>query len=160
MTTNVDPAPEGARARYFNAYRLAAYTLVLYTLGHTLGAVVKTPKFGPERDAVASAMKAVHVVAQGADCTWYGFYRGFGIFVSIFFVFSVVMTWHLGGKDARERAALMPLTLALLASYALSTVTSWVFFFPVPVVFSTAVTVLLAYGCFVDLRARRLAAAR
>jgi hypothetical protein len=95
----------GAAARHFNAYRLAAYTLILYALGHTLGAVVQTPQFGPESDAVVSAMKTVHVAAMGADCTWYGFYRGFGIFVSIFFVFSVVMAWHLGRMRAEDRVA-------------------------------------------------------
>jgi hypothetical protein len=33
-------------SRYFNAFRLASYLLVLYTLGHTLGAVIETPQFG------------------------------------------------------------------------------------------------------------------
>ena len=61
----------GGRARYFNAYRLASYVLFLYALGHTFGAVVATPKLGPESDAAVSAMKTVHVPAQGADCTYF-----------------------------------------------------------------------------------------
>jgi hypothetical protein len=130
-------------ARYFNAYRLAAYALALYALGHTMGAVVSTPRFGPESDAVVAAMKSVHVAAMGANCTWYGFYRGFGIFVSIFFVFSAIMAWLLGGKSVEERLALAPLTWALFASYAVSIGTAWLYFFPMPLAFSALVTVLL-----------------
>lgn len=140
-------------SRYFNAYRLAAYVLVLYTLGHTLGAVVATPEFGAESAQVVGAMKTVHVVAQGADCTWYGFYRGFGIFVSIFFVFSIVMCWHVGGMKLEGRLASLPLTWALAASYAVSVVTAWTYFFAMPILFSTLVTSLLAVACIRDQRA-------
>jgi hypothetical protein len=140
-------------SRYFNAYRLAAYVLVLYTLGHTFGAVVATPDFGAASMGVVSSMKEVHVVAQGADCTWYGFYRGFGIFVSIFFAFSVFMAWHVGGKTLEERVALLPLSWALFASYAVSIVTACLYFFPMPIIFSTVVTLLLGAACVRDQRA-------
>jgi hypothetical protein len=133
----------GIRARYFNAYRLAAYVLVLFAYGHTFGAVIPTPQFGAESAAVASAMKTVHFAAQGANCTWYGFYRGFGIFVSIFFVFSALMAWHLGGRTVEERRAFAPVTWALFASFAGSIVTSSVYFFPAPIVFSILVTARL-----------------
>jgi hypothetical protein len=140
-------------SRYFNAYRLAAYVLVLYTLGHTFGAVIATPDFGSESMQVVTGMKAVHVVAQGADCTWYGFYRGFGIFVSLFFVFSLLVAWHVGGKTLEHRVALLPVTWALFASYAASIVTALVYFFPMPIIFSTAVTLLLGVACMRDQRA-------
>lgn len=140
-----------------NAYRLAAGVLVLYTLGHTLGAVVQTPDFGSESMAVVAAMKAVHVNAQGADCTWYGFYRGEGVVVSMFFVFSVVMAWHVGGKPLEERRALLPLTWALFATYAASVVTAVLYLFPVPTVFSTLVALLLGVACVRDQRAGRAA---
>ncbi len=143
----------GIRARYFNAYRLAAYVLVFFAYGHTFGAVIGTPQFNAESAAVASAMKTVHFVAQGADCTWYGFYRGFGIFVSIFFVFSALMAWHLGGRTVEERRVFAPVTWALFVAFAGSIVTSWVYFFPAPIVFSTLVTALLGYASVRDLRA-------
>jgi hypothetical protein len=148
---------QGFGARYFNAYRLAAYVLVLYALGHTLGAVVSTPDFGPRSAEVVTAMKTVHVVSQGADCTWYGFYRGFGYFVSIFFVYSLVMAWHVGGRTREQRVALLPLTWALVACYAASIVTGFLYFFPIPILFSTVVTLLLGIGCVGDQRARRAA---
>lgn len=137
-------------ARYFNVYRLAAYALVLYTLGHTLGAVVPTPAFGPESDAVVSMMKSVHVDAQGADCTWYGFYRGFGAFVSLFLAYSAFMAWYLGGKTVTERRAHAPLSWGLFLAFGASIVITAVWFFPAPQVFSTVVTLLLGIGCLRD----------
>lgn len=140
--------------RYFNAFRLASYVLVLFAFGHTTGAVVGTPRFGADSDAVVDLMKSVHVRAQGADCTWYGFYRGFGVFVTVFFVFSVYATWRLGGaRDEAERRALLPIGWALFASYLVNLVIAAVYFFPAPIVFSSLVAGLLGYAC---LRASRV----
>ena len=151
--SNDEPA-KGIGARFFNAYRLTAYVLVLYALGHTMGTVVSTPRFGEQSDAVVGAMKTVHVVAQGADCTWYGFFRGFAVFVAIFLAFSSLLAWRLGGMTPEARAPLAPVTWALVAGYAVSLVTAWLWFFPVPIVFSGAVTVLLAVACAGDARSR------
>jgi hypothetical protein len=147
--------PQGMRARYFNVYRLAAYCLVLFTLGHTLGAVVATPRFGPESDAVVSLMKSVHVVAQGTDCTWYGFYRGFGWFVSVFLILSVVIAWYLGGRTMRDRAVLTPVSFSMFLSHAAGSVIAWEYFFAAPRVLSTLVAGLLGLGCLQDWKASR-----
>ena len=141
------PRDRSVRARYFNAFRLASYLLVLYALGHTTGAVVSTPRFGPDSDAVVAMMKSVHVTAQGVDCTWYGFYRGFGVLVSVFFVFSAILTWQLGGMTARERRPLAPVLWALFLGYVATAAVTWVSFFPVPLVFSTAIAALLGFAC-------------
>ena len=53
------------RARYFNPLRIAAYVLVLYFLGHTWGALLSTPAFGAEGNAVLSAMKSVQFRLRG-----------------------------------------------------------------------------------------------
>ena len=134
-------------SRYANPFRLASYLLVLFTLGHTLGAVVATPRLGADSDAVVAAMRSVHVVSQSADCTWYGFYRGFGATISLFFAFSAVLTWHLGGLSARDRRGLAPVMWALFAAYAANAVIAWLYFFPTPQIFATIVAVLLGIGC-------------
>ena len=151
---------QGAQARYFNVYRLAAYFLVFYTLGHTLGAVVATPRFGSESDSVVSAMKSIRVVSQGFDCTWYGFYRGMGGIVSLFFIFSTVMTWHLGGMAAGDRRAFAPVTWALFLTFAASIGIVWEYFFPLPIFFSTVITLLLGIGCIRDWKVGRNTANR
>jgi hypothetical protein len=144
MTT---PARESVWARYCNAFRLASYLMVLYAFGHTRGAVIGTPHFGAESDAVASMMKSVPVHVQGADCTWYGFYRGFGVMVSVYFVFSAALSWHLGGIPPRDRRAFAPIAWLLFLSYVANTLLAGVYFFAAPVVFSTVISTLLGLAC-------------
>ena len=137
-------------ARSFNSYRLAAYVLAFYALAHTLGAVIATPQFGAESDSVVSMMKSVHVIAQGSDATWYGFYRGFGWFVTVFFIFSIVFAWFVGGKSGEFRAQIAPVTRSLFVSYVAGAVIAWIYFFMMPILFATAVAVLFGIGCVGD----------
>jgi hypothetical protein len=141
--------PTGASvwARYGNSFRLASYLMVLYALGHTRGAVIGSPHFGPESDAVASMMKSVPVHVQGADCTWYGFYRGFGIMVSVYFVFSAALSFYLGGIAPRDRRPFEPIAWLLFLSYVVNSVLAWAYFFAAPVVFSTIISALLGLAC-------------
>jgi hypothetical protein len=150
---NDESAGRSLSARYFNAFRIASYLLVFYALGHTLGAVTGTPHFGAESDAVIALMKSIHVRAQGADCSWWGFYRGFGAVISVQFVLAAVLTWHLGGMTAHERHRVAPVAWALLASSAAGAVIAWVYFFPAPIAFATAITLVLGVACVRDLRA-------
>src|ERR1700722_403467 len=143
--------------RFGNPYRLASYVLVLYALGHTAGAVISTPRFGTAADAVAAAMKSVHFDAQGFDDSWYGFYLGFGWFVTLFFVLSAVLSWDIGGLPMRDRAGLAAITWSLCLSYVGSTAIAWKYFFTVPIVFSSLATLLLATGCVQDAIGRHTA---
>jgi hypothetical protein len=42
-------------SRYLNPLRLSAYFLVLYCVGHTRGALLSIPSFGPAGDAVLAS---------------------------------------------------------------------------------------------------------
>jgi len=128
---------------YLNPFRLTSLLLVLYCLGHTFGALVSTPHFGLESDAVMAAMKSVHFKADGSDCTWFGYYLGFGFDVSIFFLFSAVLTWFLGGLSLPDQRRWAPITWALFVSYAATLVLAVRYFFPTPIVFSSLITLLL-----------------
>jgi hypothetical protein len=133
--------------KYLNPLRLTTYLLLLFCFGHTKGALIATPSFGAESDAVAAAMRTVHFTAQNADCTWHGFYLGFGYFVSIFFLLSAAITWFLGGLEPRQLRAAAPICWALFIAYAGDTYLSWRWFFAAPLVFSTAITLLLGLQC-------------
>lgn len=147
-------AREGARtktkrpsmvARYFNPLRVTSYLLVLYCLGHTGGALLSTPHFGAAADAVLSSMKSVHFMVQGFDRTWFGFYLGFGLFDSIFFLLSAAITWFLGGWAPAQRRALAPLIWALFLSQTAGAVLAWTYFFIAPGVLSTVISALLGF---------------
>jgi ABC-type nitrate/sulfonate/bicarbonate transport system permease component len=65
--------------KYLTPYRIATYLLVLFFLGHTAGGMLAQKSLGPESDAVFAAMKSVRFVFNGATCTWYDFWFGFGL---------------------------------------------------------------------------------
>jgi len=140
-------ARPGIAARYLNPFRLAAYVLILFCLGHSLGALVNTPSFGPQSDAVWAAMRATHFRCQTSDCTWFGFYEGFGWMVSVFFLLSATIAWVLGGVDRPTLRRLAPVVWALCLSQLACTVLSFQWFFLAPQVFGTAATALLAVPC-------------
>lgn len=136
--------------RHFNFYRLASYTLGLFALGHTFGALANTPSFGSASDQVVGMMRSVGVLAQGTRTTWYNFYLGFGYFDTVFFLFSMVVAWFLGGKSPQERRALWPIAWALFASQVGGLLISQRFLFPAPVIFSAVLVLLLGAGCLGD----------
>jgi hypothetical protein len=100
-------------------------------------------------------MKAVHFRCQTADCTWFGFYVGFGWMVSVFLLLSAGMAWFLGGLGPGERRAVRPLTWMLFLSHAAGAVLAWTYFFVAPGVFATAVALLLGWECVTAARANR-----
>lgn len=147
-------------SKYLNPYRLTTLLLLLYCAGHTLGALVSTPSFGVESDAVMAAMKSVHFKATGSDCSWFGFYMGFGYDVSIFFLFSAVLTWFLGGMSLPDQRRWAPITWALFVSYAATAVLAVQYFFAVAIVFSSLITVLLGIQGIMLARAPRTTPSR
>ena len=134
-------------SRYLNPFRLTTLLLLLFCLGHTLGALVLTPQFGVASDGVMAAMKSVHFKADGSDCSWFGFYLGFGYEVSVFFLFSAVLTWFLGGLSPADQKRWALVSWALFASFAANTILAVRYFFPVPIVFSSLITLLLGIQC-------------
>jgi len=134
--------------KYLGDYRVATYLLVLFCAGHTAGGMLEQKSLGPDSDAVFSSMKAVHFVFNGADCTWYGFWFGFGITVSVFLLLSAVVAWTLAGVKPAHWPSVSPIAWALFASHVAQAVLSWKYFFVGPGVFSTAIAALLGIGAY------------
>jgi hypothetical protein len=146
------------RMKYLGPFRVATYLLVLFCFGHTVGGMLSHKSLGPQADAVLAQMRAVHFAFHGGDCTWYGFYFGFGMTTSLFLVLSAVIAWCLASVPARGWPSVAPIAWALVASHAANTWLSWRYFFPGPVVISGLVTLLLAVGAWRSGRAAAAAA--
>lgn len=131
----------------FNAYRVAAGLLVVFCVMHTAGGMLSRKPRGPAADSVLTVMRDVHFTFMGADCTFYGFWLGFGLMVSVFLLLAAVVAWHLGGASEEERLRLAPVAWALFVSQVLTAILSWAYFFPGPGVMSTAIAALVGIGC-------------
>src|SRR5215471_17328674 len=85
-------------------YRIAAVLLLLFATGHTIGFLSFTPPT-PEGVAVRDAMNSVHFQVRTHSYTYGNFYRGFGLFVTAYLLFSAFLAWQLGSLAVKYAPA-------------------------------------------------------
>lgn len=120
-------------------YRIAAVLLLLFDAGHTSGFPWSDPKWG----VGLSAMRSNHFSIMGFSRTYWDFYVGFGLFVSVFLLLAVVLAWQLGGLPQESLALMRGTAWAFALCLAAIMVLSWKYFFIIPIVFSIVITVCL-----------------
>jgi hypothetical protein len=122
-------------------YRVAAVFLLLFAVGHTLGFRQSDPKWGV--DALRGSMRSIHFDVQGFNRTYWDFYVGFGLFVSVFLLFAAVLAWQLGGLPQQDLSSMRGIAWAFAVSFIAVAFLSWRLFFALPFIFSAAITVCL-----------------
>ena len=128
-------------------YRVASILLILFALGHTLGFRRVDPRWGI--DSIIGALRSTHFDVQGLNRTYWDFYTGFGLFVTVLLVFVAVLSWQLGSLP-KESLLLMPLlTWGLAACFVVVTFLSWKYFFMVPMIFSGVVTICFIFAAWI-----------
>lgn len=125
-------------------FRIAALLITLFAAGHTLGFRQTDPAWG--LDSMLSSMKTIRFSTQGFQRTYWDFFVGFGLFVTVFLLFAAFVAWQLGGLSRPALASLRPLAWALTISFGLVTILSWRFFFIAPVIFSFVIFACLLAG--------------
>lgn len=123
-------------------YRTASVLLVLFAAGHTLGFRQIDPGWKGV-DTVVTAMRGVHFDVQGFDRTYYDFFAGFGLFVSVLLLLSAGVAWQMGSLSREALAGMALLRWGFAFCYAVVTFLSWKYFFVIPIVFSAAITLCL-----------------
>jgi hypothetical protein len=132
-------------------YRVASVLLILFALGHTLGFRRVDPRW--RIDSIIGALRSTHFDVQGLNRTYWDFYTGFGLFVTVLLVFVAVISWQLGSLP-KEPLLLMPLvTWGLAACFVVVTFLSWKYFFMVPMIFSGVVTICFIFAAWIAGRA-------
>jgi len=116
--------------------------LLLFAAAHTLGFREVDPKWGV--DALVASMRTIHFDAQGFSRTYWDFYTGFGLFVTVFLLFAAFLAWQLGGLPAQTLAGMRGVAWAFALCFAAITVLTWRYIFIAPVIFSAVVTICLA----------------
>jgi hypothetical protein len=122
-------------------YRIAAILLLLFDIGHTLGFRQSDPKWGV--DALLACMRSIHFDVQGFSRTYWDLFVGAGFFVSVFLLFAAVLAWQLGGLSAETLGLMRPTSWALALCFVAVTILSWRYFFILPIVFLTLITMCL-----------------
>ena len=90
-------------------FRIAAVLLLLFAVGHTIGFLTFRPS-APEGRKVWDAMNSVHFLERSATLSYGGFYKGFGLSITLSQLFVAWLAWRLaamaqrGIEDARSIA--------------------------------------------------------
>jgi hypothetical protein len=123
--------------------RIAAVLSFLYFLGHSAG-MPWTPSEGAATSTLIGLMKSYRFEVLGSERTYWDFYEGFGLTVSVFMLLEAVVLWFLARLAVKEAHRLRPLVLAFLAANVAQLVLVVRFFFLPPLVLSAANTLCLA----------------
>src|SRR5262252_3344578 len=85
-------------------YRIASILLLLFAVGHTLGFRQIDPKWGV--DALVHSMQTIQFNVSGSDRTYWDFFVGFGLFVTVLMVFASIVAWQFGSLPSETIAGM------------------------------------------------------
>ena len=131
-------------------YRTAAVLLLLFDIGHTIGFRQSDPEWGV--DTLLGSMRSIHFQVQGFSRTYWDLFVGAGLFVSVFLLFAAVLAWQLGGIPSETLALMRGTTWAFALCFAVVTILSWKYFFALPIVFLSLITLCLIAAAWLSAR--------
>ncbi len=136
--------------------RIASVLTFLHAVAHTIGGVFGKAAPGPQQAAVL-AMKTIQFqILGGLTRSYWDFYLGEGLAITIFLLVEAVVFWQLGSLAKKGAVPLRPIMAAFLVGYLVLAVNSWRFFFAPPVIGEILIALCLGLAIFTS---RRTAAA-
>ena len=94
--------------------------------------------------AVIDAMKSDHFPVIGMSRSYWDFYFGFGLIISVMQLFQAILLWQLGTLAKTGAGHLRPIIAVFCVSIVINAVLSWIYFFPIPFVMAVLIAICLA----------------
>jgi hypothetical protein len=127
-------------------YRISSILLLLFAIGHTMGFRQIDPKWG--LDSMIQSMRSIHFNANGSDRTYWDFFVGFGLFVTVLLVLASVIAWQLAGLPPETLAGMRITAWGFVFCFAVVVYLSWRYFFLIPVIFSAVILLCLTLAAW------------
>jgi hypothetical protein len=121
--------------------RISSGLTLLFAAGHTMGAAESWSPIG-DSDVLRS-MRTFEFDVSGATRTYWHFYMGFGLYISLFLLLQAVLLWLLGSLARIDPARARPFIAAVALANMLGTVIVWRFIFTLPALMSFACALCL-----------------
>jgi hypothetical protein len=113
--------------------RIASVLTFIHAMLHTVGGVFG--KVGPGSATTAvEAMRINRFLVAGNMRSFWDFYRGLGLAVTIFLTAESVLMWQLASLAKADAVRLRPMTATLFVAYAVFSINSYQYFFFGPVI--------------------------
>jgi len=129
-------------------YRIAAFLLLFFAAGHTLGFRQSAPEW--KVDSLLRSMQSIHFDIQGFDRTYWDFFVAAGFSVGVFYLFAAILAWQLGGMPPGTLALMRSTAWSFALCFAAVTVLSWKYLFVIPIAFSILITLCLTAGAWLS----------
>jgi hypothetical protein len=121
--------------------RVASVLVLINGVLHTIGGVFGHAAPGIQAETEA-AMKANQFVAMGVTRTYWDYFFGYGLSLTVYLLLQAVVFWQMASLVETDGARLRPLVMSFCLACAVSAVLCWRYFFAGPAVFQ-----LVTAGC-------------
>lgn len=126
--------------------RMASALTVAHALLNTFAGLLSGTSENPEEVAILNSMKALRFDAMGSLRTYWDFYFGFGLFLTVNLLLLSVLMWQLAALVKAEPAKARPLILSLCIAFLAFAVLSSVYFFVAPLALEGMIAALLGFA--------------
>ena len=148
QTSTQAASPSANRASCALFLRIASLLSLLHCVGHTIGAVfgIDAPA-GTTEGKVLDVMKSNHFDVMGASRSFWDFFFGFGLNISVGELVQAVLFWQLAGLAKIDPRRLRPIIASFFLANIAYAILAWRYFFVPPFVGAvlTAIALGLAY---------------
>ena len=127
--------------RMSTSLRVASGATVLLFAGHSAGGLGSWSPLGTT--TVLEAMKSFHFQVNGFGRSYWHFYIGFGLVISVYLLGQAVLPVATRVVGEGDLVKTRPFIAVFFAMAVLTTILDWMFFFVPPLVLSTVIAVFL-----------------
>jgi hypothetical protein len=124
--------------------RVASVLSLIHCVLHTMGGVFGSPQHGAEEIAVIEAMKSHRFDFLGSARSYWDFFFGYGLFITIVLFVVAVLFWRLAAFVTTSPALVRSVAGIFAFNFAAMALVSWRYFF-----FAPALTELLIAVCLI-----------
>src|SRR5258708_17528059 len=122
--------------------RIASVLTLIHAILHTVGGVLAPPRHGAEEASVIETMKSHRFDMMGSMRSYWDFFFGYGLVVTIALLVQAVLFWQLSTLAKTNPSSTRPIVLLFLLNYLALSIVSCNYLFIAP-----AVTELLIAAC-------------
>jgi hypothetical protein len=134
--------------------RAASILALLHALLNTFAGLLSGTSDNQAEVAVLNAMKALRFNAMGSSRTYWDFYFGFGLFLTVSMVLISALLWQIASLAKGEAAVARPFVGSICAAFIAFAIVSGLYFFIAPLVLEIVIAIILGLA-FAELPRRQ-----
>jgi hypothetical protein len=121
--------------------RIASILSFVFAAGHSFGGAQSWSPVGETE--VLRAMRSFRFDAEGFSRTYWDFYVGFGLIISVYLIVQAIVLWQIAALSKTQPVLVRPIAIVFIAANLASALLSWAFLFATPAVFALLIAVSL-----------------